>query len=225
MSILRFHRSQMEARRSSMSDSEYREANARIQAAAGNDETKLPPRKQPSPVNDEKFESEQVLFKCWRPEMGLPSVKPECWSNPEWAKAVALRPERYATPRWVRVLVGVITLGVAGAEGVKTAWDIFREGYENAYENAKRASAESNNGGTNSSRPSDPNKPRRSPYDVLGVHENAPWSEVKSAYRKLMMDLHPDRVSQTGRDPRTATARTQEVNAGYVELENQRFAS
>lgn len=165
-----------------------------------------------------------MLFKNWRPEMGLPSVRPEYWSNAEWAKAVALRPERYATPRWVDVLVGAITLGVAGAEGVKTARDTFREGYESAYENAKRASEESNNRGTNSSRPSEPNKARRSPYDVLGVSENSPWSEVRSAYRKAMMDLHPDRVSQTGIDPRTATTRTQEVNAAYVELELQMSA-
>jgi len=170
------------------------------------------------------MKSKQMLFKNWRPEMGLPSVKPEYWSNAEWAKAVALRPERYATPRWVDVLVGAITLGAAGAEGVKAAWDTFREGYESAYANAKRASEESNNRGTNSSRPSEPNKARRSPYDVLGVRENSPWSEVKSAYRKAMMDLHPDRVSQTGIDPRTATTRTQEVNAAYVELEFQMSA-
>ena len=86
------------------------------------------------------MKSKQMLFKNWRPEMGLPSVKPEYWSNAEWAKAVALRPERYATPRWVDVLVGAITLGAAGAEGVKAAWDTFREGYESAYANAKRAS-------------------------------------------------------------------------------------
>jgi hypothetical protein len=34
--------------------------------------------------------------------------------------------------------------------------------------------------------------------------------------------LIPDRASQTGMDPKMATARTQEVNAAYVELENQR---
>jgi hypothetical protein len=34
--------------------------------------------------------------------------------------------------------------------------------------------------------------------------------------------LIPDRASQTGMDPEMATARTQEVNAAYVELENQR---
>jgi hypothetical protein len=222
-----------------MSDAEYREAKARIQADAGSNDPKVSPGKQPPPVSDQKFESKQVLFKDWRPEMGLPSVKPEYWSNPEWTKAVTLRPERYAkslwgvalppvprpaTPLWVDVLVGVIKIGVAGAEGVKAAWDTFREGYESAYENAKRASEESNNRGTNSSRPSKPNKARRSPYDVLGVSENSPWSEVRSAYRKAMMDLHPDRVSQTGIDPRTATTRTQEVNAAYVELELQMSA-
>jgi hypothetical protein len=153
--------------------------------------------------------------------MGLPAVKPECWSNSEWATAVALRPERYSTPLWVDALVGVINLGAAGAGELKAAWDAFRKGYESAYENAKRASEESTKRGANSSRPSEPANPRRSPYDVLGVREHASWSEVKSAYRAAMMNLHPDRVSQTGIDPKTATARTQEVNAAYVELENQ----
>jgi len=33
-----------------------------------------------------------------------------------------------------------------------------------------------------------------------------------------------NRASQTGMDPKMATARTQEVNAAYVELENQSSA-
>jgi DnaJ domain len=108
----------------------------------------------------------------------------------------------------------------AGLEGV---WETFRQAYETAYEDAKRASHEQQNRGANSSHYERPSRPQRSPYDVLGVRENAPWNEVKSAYRKAMMNLHPDRVSETGMDPKTATMRTQEVNMAYVELENQRF--
>ncbi len=168
----------LEARRSGMSDAEYRHAKVRIQAAAGNVETRLPPDKKPPPVRDNKFETKQVLFKYWRPEMGLPAVKPEYWSPSEWANAVAFFPERNATPLWVEALVGIFELGAASARGLKVVWDTFREGYESAYENAKRASEESNNRGTNSSCPNEPANSRPSPYDVLGVRENAPWSEV-----------------------------------------------
>jgi hypothetical protein len=152
-------------------------------------------------------------------EMHKAKLKLGLTDNPE-----NLSGHAYSTPLWVEALVGAINLGEACADGMKAAWDAFRTGYESAYEDAKRARAESNNRGANSSRPSQPAKPWRSPYDVLGVCENAPWSEVKSAYRAAMMNLHPDRVSQTGIDPKTATARTQEVNAAYVELENQRCA-
>jgi hypothetical protein len=142
----------------------------------------------------------------------------------EYNKEEAVWGDRDATQKDIRTAhwndfksaAGDVLLGA-----MKAAWDAFRKGYESAYENAKRASDEHRNRGANYSRPNRPVKPPRSPYDVLGLRENAQWREVKSAYRKAMMDLHPDRVSQTGMDPKTATARTQEVNAAYVELEHQ----
>jgi hypothetical protein len=165
----------------------------------------------------------------------------------ECNKEEAVRGERYATIReinkvtpcapwvdrraegipWIRI--GVATVGVAGVlavEGVRAVWGAFRQSYDSAYEDAKRASEEyrksqSYRESKSNDRPSEPAKPRRSPYHVLGVRENAPWSEIKSAYHKAMMNLHPDRVSQTGMDTKTATARTQEINAAYVELEHQ----
>ena len=174
-----------------------------------------------------------MLIKDWQPEMGFPEVKPEDWSHAEWTRAASVwakfeyrkargfSVKEYSStpPLWVDALDGVIELGVAAAGAMKAAWDAFRNSYEGAYENAKRTGEENNNRGADSSHPSEPSKRTRSPYDVLGVRENAPWREVKSAYREAMMNLHPDRVSQTGMDPKTATARTQEVNAAYVELE------
>jgi hypothetical protein len=185
------------------------------------------------------MESKQMLFKDWQPEMGFPEVKPEDWSDDEWARAASVWAkleyrkardlrvnEYYSTPHlWVEVLQGVTEVGAAVAGEVKAAWDAFRKGYGSAYEDAKRESEENNNRDANSSRESEPDKPRRSPYDVLDVDENAPWSEIKSAYREAMKKLHPDRVSQTGIDPKTATVRAQEVNAAYVELEYLRSAS
>jgi DnaJ-class molecular chaperone len=100
--------------------------------------------------------------------------------------------------------------------GVSEAWDAFRHVYETAYSDAQRAKE--------THRQNQQAKPHRSPYDVLGVRESAPWPEIKSAYRKAMMELHPDRVMHTGIKVETAVLRTQEVNAAYVELENRRGA-
>jgi len=108
----------------------------------------------------------------------------------------------------------------AGLSGI---WEDFRRAYDTAYDDAKRANQNSHQ--SQDYRQSEPVKPQRSPYHVLGVRENAPWSEVKSAYRKAMMNLHPDRVAYTGMNPKMAGMRTQEVNAAYVELEFQRGVS
>lgn len=51
-----------------------------------------------------------------------------------------------------------------------------------------------------------------SPYQILGVAEKAPWAEVKSAYRKLVMAHHPDK----GGDPATF----RKVQGAYEVLED-----
>ena len=139
----------------------------------------------------------------------------------------AVRGERAATLKALneensRTWIDITGRVVAG--GVKAVWGAFRQSYDSAYEDAKRAREENRQNhryrqSKGNDRPDETTKPRRSPCEVLGVREDAPWSEIKSAYRKSMMNLHPDRVSQTGMDPKTATAWTQEVNAAYVELE------
>lgn len=48
------------------------------------------------------------------------------------------------------------------------------------------------------------------PYDVLGVSQTADQAEIKSAWRKLSLELHPDRNS----DP-AAGERLREVNGAY----------
>jgi hypothetical protein len=61
---------------------------------------------------------------------------------------------------------------IAEIVGTPPPWwlkSTFREGYESANENAERASEESNNRGTNSSGPSEPNKAQRSRRDCRKV--------------------------------------------------------
>lgn len=35
----------------------------------------------------------------------------------------------------------------------------------------------------------------QSPREILGVKLRATWAEIKSAYRKLVLEFHPDRVT------------------------------
>lgn len=52
---------------------------------------------------------------------------------------------------------------------------------------------------------------KRCYYDVLGCKKGAPISELKSAYRKLAMELHPDRNP----GDHTAEAKFKEINEAY----------
>lgn len=52
---------------------------------------------------------------------------------------------------------------------------------------------------------------KRCYYDVLGCKKGAPVSELKSAYRKLAMELHPDRNP----GDHTAEAKFKEINEAY----------
>ena len=50
-------------------------------------------------------------------------------------------------------------------------------------------------------------------YKVLGISSNVSDAEVKSAYRKMALKHHPDRVSALGEDVRKAAERKfQEIN-------------
>lgn len=58
----------------------------------------------------------------------------------------------------------------------------------------------------------------RNPRSILGVASDAGWPDIKSAYRNLAMQYHPDRVVSTGLDPKVAEDRLRVVIAAYTVL-------
>ena len=69
--------------------------------------------------------------------------------------------------------------------------------------------------------------PEDAPYEVLGVDPCAPPEAVKSAYRRLVRENHPDRLLARG-VPREALKLAHErmaaINAAYEEIRRQRRA-
>lgn len=58
----------------------------------------------------------------------------------------------------------------------------------------------------------------RCPRTVLGVPPNATWAEVTKAFRKRMLEVHPDRCQVTGLPPEDAHRLSQEAVAAYSVL-------
>ena len=72
-------------------------------------------------------------------------------------------------------------------------------------------------------------KPKRPPpapsddYRVLGIAENATDEEIERAYRKLMAQYHPDRVSGAAEEFRElAEQRSRAINAAYDRVRTRR---
>ena len=60
---------------------------------------------------------------------------------------------------------------------------------------------------------------RSDPYEVLGVPKKASPDEIKSAYRKLAAQYHPDKVNHLGDEFRVlAEQRFKEIQKAYQEL-------
>ena len=64
---------------------------------------------------------------------------------------------------------------------------------------------------------------KRDYYEVLGVNKNASPEELKSAYRKLAVKYHPDKVSHLGDEvKKLAEEKFKMVNQAYSNIKKSR---
>ncbi len=55
----------------------------------------------------------------------------------------------------------------------------------------------------------------RSPREILGVGLSATWGEIAKAYRRKVVECHPDRIAITGMTAAEANEALKRVNAAY----------
>lgn len=68
-------------------------------------------------------------------------------------------------------------------------------------------------------------KPARAgdPYLILGVPSSASDAEIEQAYRRMISEYHPDRVSNAAKEIRAlAEKRAREINGAYEEIKRLR---
>jgi hypothetical protein len=65
-----------------------------------------------------------------------------------------------------------------------------------------------------------PKNETASPYTILDIPPNATFDEIKKAYRKKIMEYHPDRVASLGPElKRLVEEMTKKINTAFAELE------
>jgi len=74
-------------------------------------------------------------------------------------------------------------------------------------------------GGSAGSRTSGPPPQVVQAYRTLGLAYGAPFAEVKTAYKRLLMQNHPDRNSATPEQLKRSTEISAQINAAYSILE------
>jgi DnaJ like chaperone protein len=64
-----------------------------------------------------------------------------------------------------------------------------------------------------------------SPYEILGIAPDASDTEIKAHFRRLVTELHPDKLIAAGAQPpliKAATAKLATINAAYEEILKER---
>jgi hypothetical protein len=85
--------------------------------------------------------------------------------------------------------------------------------------------AAGSNGQESESRSAEEEKAESSAREVLGVTEGASMAEITTAYRKLALIYHPDKVAHLAQEDRElAVQKMKEINAAYAQLKRHRMA-
>jgi len=95
-----------------------------------------------------------------------------------------------------------------------------REREAQARRAAGSASGSSAHGGAYGARPSGPPAALVQAYRSLGLAYGTPFPEVKAAYKRLLMQNHPDRNSATPEQLKRSTEISSALNAAYRSIEN-----
>ena len=70
-----------------------------------------------------------------------------------------------------------------------------------------------------------PREPLRADYATLGVAFDAPMSEVKRAYKRLMRAHHPDRFTHDPARQAAATRKAARINSAFARIERDARAT
>jgi DnaJ like chaperone protein len=78
-------------------------------------------------------------------------------------------------------------------------------------------------GGYRQAPPPGASAPGKDPYAVLGISRSATEREIKTAYRRLMSQHHPDKLGDVPEElRRRAGERAREINAAYEKIRDER---
>lgn len=100
------------------------------------------------------------------------------------------------------------TLGAKAGKRARRVRDAAEEAWERAYENAKAKAGVRGQS-------SDPAADRRRWYKTLELQPGATLPEIRRAYRKLLLQYHPDRFAKDPEKHRVATEVTRKLTEAY----------
>lgn len=90
---------------------------------------------------------------------------------------------------------------------------------ERERQRARESARSSSSSSTTYSRPQGPPPALVQAYRSLGLAYGVPFAEVKAAYKRLLMQNHPDRNSATPEQMRRSTEISVQLNAAYHRIE------
>lgn len=101
------------------------------------------------------------------------------------------------------------TLGKKAGRRARRVRDAAEDAWEKAYENARRRA------GVRGEPPTDPAADRRRWYKTLEVEPGADLKTVRRAYRRLLLQYHPDRYANDPDKQKAATEVTRRLTEAY----------